>query len=309
MTILAAKTTKDIWHKGKNGNIYQLDSVVSQLTIEKKLLEDGHNISYIDSTGREGEAKELIDSVHSKNYLNIFTDEHVGDFYLPNAYLVQPSLYPVALEHALIAKDLVDLALVENKSFSTVGGGHHCQYDMPLGFGFVNTMAISATYAASLGHKVALLDLDTHYSNGCNDLLRRKPNILMCSLWNQVIPAWKYYEAQDNLVHEKVSDTVDYFDKLNRMLEKIKMFNPSLFIYHLGFDVLETDRMGGVPGMTKENLLKREKIVKEFLDNQNIPYIIYRGGGYTKYDGDAQTIQVRKNALLDTQISGFNNYF
>jgi acetoin utilization deacetylase AcuC-like enzyme len=308
MNILAAKSTKDIWHKGNNGNVYQLDSITNQLNIEKRLLEEGHVVRYIDSASREEEAKGLVHQVHDKKYLDVFKQETTDDVYLSNGLMLQKSLYPLALEHALIAKDLVDMAKSEKSSFSTIGGGHHCEYGKPLGFGLVNTMAISATYATSLGEKVALLDLDTHYSNGCNDLLKHKESILMCSLWNQVIPAWKYYEKQDNLIHEKVNDIVDYFEKLDNLLKSIKLFQPSLLIYHLGFDVLDTDRMGGVIGMNEEELLKRETIVRAFMDAHQIPSVIYRGGGYTKYCDGAQVNKERQDKLLKTQMAAINQY-
>jgi len=307
MTVFAAKSTKDIWHKGKKGNVYQLDSILNQLNIEKKLLEAGFQINYVDSKNREKEAENLVSLVHKKGYLNVFNQKAEKETYLSNGLMLQESLYPLVLEHALIAKEIVDSAL-ENYAFSTIGGGHHCEYEKPLGFGLVNNMAISAIYASSLGNRVAVLDLDTHYSNGCNDLLRNKKNILMCSLWNQVIPAWKYFDSQNNLVHEKVTNITEYFGKLNIVLEEISRFKPSLFIYHLGFDVLETDRMGGIVGMDEAKLLEREIIVKRFLDAQRIPFIIYRGGGYINYGGNIQTQEARRENLIRTQVIAIEQY-
>ena len=306
--IFAAKSTKDVWHKGKNGNIYQLDSIVNQLSIECALTNAGFQIEYLESIGREKEAEEIISLVHDNNYLDIFKQDSEEPKYLSNGLMLQKSLYALALEHALIAKDAVTAALQSNLSLATIGGGHHCGFDKPFGFGLVNTMAISAVQASIISGKVAVLDLDTHYSNGCNEILRHKKDILMCSLWNQRIPAWEYFEKQDNLIHEEVKDVSDYFNKLNTLLDKIKSFKPTLMIYHLGFDVLETDRMGGIPGMNEKMLLKRELIIKEFLDTQKIPCLIYRGGGYINHTDSPKMISKRKESLLKTQISAFGQY-
>lgn len=308
MNILSAKSTKNVFHKGKEGNVYQLDSIANQLNIEKKLQEKGHHTTQVDSPGREQEALDLVHLVHKENYLDIFKSKHEGICYLSNGLMAQDSLYPLSLEHALISKDIIDLSIKDSACFSTIGGGHHCEYGKPLGFGLVNSMAISALYSASLGHRVAVLDLDTHYSNGCNDLLHQKENILMCSLWNQVIPAWKYADNQNNLVHERTRDVDDYFGKLDSVLEKIRIFNPSLLIYHLGFDVLETDRMGGVAGMDDQQLLKREGVIKSFLNSLKIPYAIYRGGAYIRYTGTTQEQEKRKEDLLETQIKIITSY-
>jgi len=309
MKILAAKSTNEIMHKGKSGNVYQLDSIHNQVNIEKRLSENGHKIHYVDSQNRVEEAIGLVNLVHKEGYLDVFIPKDNQTVYLSNGLMLQRPLYHLALEHALIAKDLVDALKNEELSFSSIGGGHHCEYDKPLGFGLVNTMAISATHSAASGERVALLDLDIHYSNGCNDILFQKENILMCSLWNQVIPAWKYYEVQNNLIHEKVNDVTDYFEKLDNLLERIKLFKPSIFIYHLGFDVMDTDRMGGITGMSEEGLLKREKIIREFMDTQQIPSLIYRGGGYTKYSDDFQANKERQEKLIDIQMKAINQYF
>ncbi len=302
MKIFAAASTKDVWHKGRAGNKYQLDSILSQLNIEKNLQQAGITINNVSSTNQGSQAQELVNLVHSKKYLEVFQQENSNVSYLSNGLMLQPSLYPLALEHALIAKALVDSTISEGFAMTTIGGGHHCEKDKPLGFGLVNTMAISATYAVSKKQRVALLDLDTHYSNGCMDLLLNKGNILMTSLWNQVIPAWKYYEEQTNLIHKKITDADDYFTKLKAILQQIEKFKPTLIIYQLGFDVLAIDRMGGIPGMNQAKLLQREVAVKEFLTKTKIPYLIYRGGGYINHLGDVKEVESRKKKLIETQL-------
>lgn len=301
MDVLSALNTKNIWHKGKAGNDYQLDSIVSQLSIEKRLGMEKYLINYIDSLGRESEAESLVKLVHSKRYLDVFKQTSNTVKYLSSGLMLQESLYPLALEHALISKQLVDTSLKQGSSFTTVGGGHHCELDKPLGFGLVNTMAISAIYAASRGQRVALLDLDTHYSNGCMELLNERENILMTSLWNQTNSFWRYHDEQNNLIHQKVKDSEDYFQKLEELLSKIKDYKPSIFIYHLGFDVLEMDRMGGIKGMSKDKLIQKERMVKQLLNELDIPYLIYRGGGYVDYRGEKEKVSKRKTELLEIQ--------
>lgn len=92
------------------------------------------------------------------------------------------------------------------------------------------------------------------------------------------------------------------------LFQKITEFEPTLLIYHLGFDVLEIDRMGGIEGMDAKQLERREKTVKEFFNKLNVPYLIYRGGGYINYDADESTIKVRKERLYEIQMSAINYY-
>ena len=61
--------------------------------------------------------------------------------------------------------------------------GHHAEFDSPMGFCLLNSVAIGAINALNLPNidRVAILDFDVHHGNGTVDLCREFPEILVCS--------------------------------------------------------------------------------------------------------------------------------
>ena len=61
--------------------------------------------------------------------------------------------------------------------------GHHAEFDSPMGFCLLNSIAIAAINALNLPgiERVAILDFDVHHGNGTVDLCHEHTEILVCS--------------------------------------------------------------------------------------------------------------------------------
>lgn len=61
--------------------------------------------------------------------------------------------------------------------------GHHATPDRAMGFCLLNSVAIAAAHARSLGiERVAIIDWDVHHGNGTQDIFYRDPNVWYASL-------------------------------------------------------------------------------------------------------------------------------
>lgn len=294
-------TTDKIWHLGKNGNTYRLDSFDNPLRLLDVLGKydqiDTEVVSIEGNTIPQAEA--LINSVHNPNISKAYKTGTPLTLAESSGVMYQPLLYDYALESAVCSKLAYHAALKDKVAYSFTGGGHHCEKDRGLGFNIINTIAIATQSALNDKNKVAIIDLDVHYSNGIFDILGGKNNVLCTGLWNKKIDKWKYFESKGSIWHRKVDDTENYFTHLNQLLELILKFKPNVVLYHMGLDVLETDRMGGIPRFTKDLLFKREKLVRDSLRDH--PYAIFRGGSYINYNQEKNKIEENKAYVTDLQ--------
>ncbi len=275
-------TTPEILHKGKDGNTYRLDGIEKLVQLRESFTKNSSiDVIKINSKENEVVAADLINNIHSTNLLKSYKTGSPEALANSSGTMWQPKLYDFVIEQAIVSQLAAQEANNNGTSIAISGGGHHVEKESAFGFGQINTIAISALEAVELGNRVAVLDLDTHYSNGCIDVLRNREGIKVYSLWNQKLDKWKFYKEGGNIWHKKVENVEDYFLKLNELMEDIRAFKPDLIIYHLGLDILDTDRMGGVKGMNKSELLKKEALIKTLIRNElNTKLIIFLGGAY-----------------------------
>lgn len=296
------KTTPEILHKSKDGRIYRLDAFDKCIRLYEKIKNDPlYQIEVVTSTN-EKKAVELISLVHDSSILDAYRSGEPKELANSSGIMWQPKLYDYVLEEAWICKKSVDNAMKEGVSLGLIGGGHHAEFDKPLGFSTINTMALSAVYAnTKFNKKIALIDLDVHYSNGCFDILKGKKNILCSSIWNKKIDKWKYFESGGNIWHKFVASNQEYHLELGKLLENIVEWKPEFVIYHLGLDVLEIDRMGGIKNFGFEDLYKREEKVAMVLRSLKIPYVIFLGGAYIDYSKGEEFSNNQKKLVTEYQ--------
>ena len=69
---------------------------------------------------------------------------------------------------------------------------------------------------------------------------------------------------------------------LERTIKKLDAtLNPDLIFYISGVDILSTDKLGRL-NVSREGCKKRDEIVYEFAQKNNIPIVTSMGGGYSE---------------------------
>lgn len=295
-------TTPEIIHRGKSENIYRLDGIEKSILLSEELSKNSKiQVIQVESKDDDGIGKDLINQVHSEKVLQSYKTGQPEELANASGIMWQPKLYDFSIEQALVSKLVTQEASKNGFSVGITGGGHHAESNSGYGFCPVNTIAISALEARKLGHKVAVLDLDTHYSNGCIQILKDEENIKVYSLWNQRLEKWSFYDKGGNIWHERVEDVEDYFDKLEQLVSNMKDFSPDFIVYHLGMDILETDRMGGVKGMSKERMLEKEEVIKKLISKTlNSKLAIFFGGTYIDWSKGEKYAHEQREQSIET---------
>lgn len=305
-------STYNIIHKGKKGNIYHLDGIekCNSLMISLKNIKQ-IQIKNVNSTKKSNIklGVELINEIHDSDILESYKSGIPIDLANSSGLMWQPQLFNFVIEQALTSKLVTDSALKNCLSIAITGGGHHAQRSRPYGFCPINTIAISAIYAQKLGYKVAIVDLDTHYSNGCIDILRNKQNIFLLSLWNQKLDKWKYTESKGNIWHKEINDEQDYFQQLDKLILELEKIKPSIIIYHLGLDVLGSDRMGGINNMSIESVIKRDTILSKYIkDKLKSKIVIFIGGSYIDHSKGLDNAEKQRSTSTNLLVQLISMY-
>lgn len=128
--------------------------------------------------------------VHSENYLYRFEEAALsGHSYLGHHdNQLGYETYEIALlavGGGLAGIDLVEGAAAAQAVFCSVRPpGHHAEASLPLGFCFLNNVAVAARYWQEQyqRRRVAIIDFDAHHGNGIQDAFEEDPEILYISI-------------------------------------------------------------------------------------------------------------------------------
>jgi acetoin utilization deacetylase AcuC-like enzyme len=191
------------------------------------------------------------------------------------------------------------------------GGAHHCRYDAPSGFGFLNDVMITAQKlieekAASL---IWIVDVDAHKGDGTAELVKfardrggiyagTPPKILALSAhmaqgWpldkeslEKAVPGRAPLVPSDVDVPVESGEEANYVQLLAKGFEQLEKKScgkkPDLVIVDDGMDVYEKDQLPSTAllNMTLEQCLERDKFIFSYLQDRGIASAWYMAGGY-----------------------------
>ena len=160
------------------------------------------------------------------------------------------------------------LDALKNKSItiSPTSGAHHATYIHGSAFCTFNFLVLAALKAHHSGaRKVGIIDLDCHYGNGTDDIVKT----LNLNFINH------YTFGGDGLSRSRITSWLD------SLPEKVMGFRDcDIVLYNAGVDSHIDDPLGGL--LTTEQMRQRDFCVLKNLHDLNIPIAISLAGGYQK---------------------------
>ena len=167
--------------------------------------------------------------------------------------------------------------------------GHHAGPDYCGGYCYINNAAVAARAACDAGHsRVALLDIDYHHGNGSQDIFLEDGSVFFASLHADPATDYPFYwgHADEkgagagegttlNLPLPRGTGLAVYLDALDRALDAIGAFDPTLLVLSFGADTFEDDPISHFRLGTGDYPVIAGKIAAA-----GLPTLIVMEGGY-----------------------------
>lgn len=169
---------------------------------------------------------------------------------------VNPNTFESASRAAGANVKAVELVLrgeVDNAFCCVRPPGHHAERDRPVGFCFVNSLAVGVAEALARDdiERVLVVDFDVHHGNGTEDIFFEDPNVMICSTFQSLLlPRRLFEEHEDRIINVPLpvgSGSGAFREAVtSRWLPAIERFDPDFIFVSAGFDAHWLDSVSGI---------------------------------------------------------------
>ena len=260
------------------------------LKFEKKLLENTHNVSYVNFVEKSFPEKGLT--------------------FLDGDTIISPGSKEATLD--AVGSIITAIDGVQNKEFQNAfcavrPPGHHAEKNKAMGFCIYNNVAVGAHYLIEKYkfNKIAIVDFDVHHGNGTQDIFHDNEKVLYISTHQ-----YPYYPGTGaeqekgkynnifNIPLPAGTTSEEYLSAYEFVLKKLKEFKPEFILFSAGFDAHKDDPLAQFQLKSEDfyNLTKRTlSLAKVFSEGKVVS--ILEGG----YDLNAlqESTEMHVSALVE----------
>jgi len=201
---------------------------------------------------------EMLSLVHPSDYINrmIAAEPTTGTVRLDaDTYLNSGSIRAASMAAAanLQATQLV-LENAADRVFCVVRPpGHHAELAEAMGFCLFNSIALAAESALQNADvdRVAILDFDVHHCNGTVDIFKDRPEVLVCSSFQEAFYPFRYMTFRNEHIVPVPLAAGTESQQFRRAIEShwlpaIEKHKPDFIFVSAGFDAHADDPLGGL---------------------------------------------------------------
>ncbi len=170
----------------------------------------------------------------------------------------------------------VDALTRKSATFSPTSGFHHAEYDAAMGFCTFNGLMIAAVmlHREGAARRIGIVDLDVHYGNGTDDIIRRVGIDYVTHLsFGDVRPGGAQPPAAPDTTEDR------WVGALKAALER-DFSDVDVLFYQAGADPHVNDPLGGA--LSTEQMQLRDRAVFRFARSAGIPIVWNLAGGYQR---------------------------
>ena len=233
-----------------------------------------------------------------------------GLFFLDGDTIVSPGSKEASSD--AVGSIITAIEGVQNKEFQNAfcavrPPGHHAEKNKAMGFCIYNNVAVGANYLLEKYklNKIAIIDFDVHHGNGTQDIFYDNEKVLYISTHQYPFypgtggnnEKGKYNNVL-NIPLPAGTNSEEYLNAYEHVLNKLKEFKPEFVLFSAGFDAHKNDPLAQLHLRSEDfyELTKRTLISVESSCNGNVVSILEGG-----YDLNAlkESTEMHLNALLE----------
>jgi acetoin utilization deacetylase AcuC-like enzyme len=226
----------------------------------------GGEVSGVDLIAPLPITRDELLAIHSEQYIDRLLGEE------------RPELIRSIFASTGGVRDALDAMFVHGKAGSLSSGLHHAKRETDAGLCYINGLAL-ATLRAISSHgvkKVAVLDTDSHCGGGTFQLVGENEKVFLADVSCNSYDTWQPSSERHHL--KIVKSASEYLDAVKQALKHLD--GVDALIYNAGMDPFEDCMTGGMPGITRDVLAERERLVAQWCEDTQTPAMFVLAGGY-----------------------------